>query len=39
MTTYTITAQVDQQWFDILGQITRHQNGFVWETVEELINA
>lgn len=39
MTTYTITAQVDQQWFDILGQITRHQDGFVWETVEELINA
>ena len=35
MTTYTITAQVDQQWFDILGQITRHQDGFVWETVEE----
>ena len=39
MTTYTITAQVDQQRFDILGQITRHQDGFVWETVEELTNA
>ena len=39
MTTYTITAQVDQQWFDILGQITRNQDGFVWETVEELTNA
>lgn len=39
MTTYTITAQVDQQWFDILGQITRNQDGFIWETVEELINA
>ena len=35
MTTYTITAQVDQQWFDILGQITRHQDGFVWETVNK----
>lgn len=27
---YTITAEVDQQWFDILGQITKHQDGFVW---------
>lgn len=39
MTTYTITAQVDQQWFDILGQITRNQDGFVWEKVKELSNA
>jgi hypothetical protein len=39
MTTYSITAQVDQQWFDILGQITRNQDGFVWEKVEELSNA
>ena len=39
MTTYTITAEVDQQWFDILGQITRHQDGFVWITVEKLTNA
>ena len=39
MTTYIITAEVDQQWFDILGQITRHQDGFVWETVKELVNA
>jgi hypothetical protein len=39
MQTYTITAQVDQQWLDILGQITRHQEGFVWETVKELDNA
>jgi hypothetical protein len=30
MTTFTITAEVDQQWFEILGQITRHQEGFVW---------
>ena len=39
MKTYKVTIEVDQQWFDILGQITRHQNGFVWETVEELTNA
>ena len=30
MATYTITAEVDEQWFEILGQITRHQEGFVW---------
>ena len=28
--TYIITAEVDDQWFEILGQITRHQDGFVW---------
>lgn len=39
MTKYTITAEVDQQWFDILGQITRNQDGFVWEKVKELSNA
>jgi hypothetical protein len=33
--TYRITAEVDDQWFDILGQITRHQEGFVWDKVEE----
>jgi len=31
---YTITAEVDQQWLDILGQISRHQNGFIWINVE-----
>jgi hypothetical protein len=31
---YTITAEVDQQWFDMLGQLTRHQDGFVWIKVE-----
>lgn len=30
MATYRITAEVDEQWFEILGQITRHQEGFVW---------
>lgn len=39
MPKYTITIEVDQQWFDILGQITRHQDGFVWITVEKLTNA
>lgn len=34
--TYRITAEVDEQWFDILGQITRYQDGFVWCEVEEL---
>jgi hypothetical protein len=30
MTTYKITAEIDQVWMDILDQITRHQEGFVW---------
>lgn len=34
--TYKITAEVDEQWFEILGQITRHQEGFVWQGVEEV---
>jgi hypothetical protein len=33
MNTYKITAEVDEQWFQILGQITRHQEGFVWQAV------
>jgi hypothetical protein len=28
-----ITADVDDQWFEILGQITKHQEGFVWHEV------
>ena len=32
---YAITAEVDQQWLDILGQITRYQNGFIWIQVEK----
>jgi hypothetical protein len=39
MPSYTITIEVDQQWFDILGQISRHQDGFIWIKVEELTNA
>jgi len=33
---YQISAIVDSQWFDILGQITRYQEGFVWGDVEEV---
>jgi hypothetical protein len=33
--TYKITVEVDQQWFDILNQVTRHQDGFVWVKVEK----
>ena len=33
--TYKITAEVDNQWFEILGQITRHQEGFEWIEVDE----
>jgi hypothetical protein len=36
MVKYTITAEVDSQWFDILGQITRYQEGFIWSAVEEV---
>jgi hypothetical protein len=35
MTNYTITVEVDQQWLDILGQITKHQEGFCWVTVSD----
>ena len=35
MTTRVITAEVDDQWFDILGQITRHQDGFIWIGVSD----
>lgn len=30
-----ITARIDAQWFEILGQITKHQEGFVWIGVED----
>ena len=39
MPSYTITVEVDQQWLDILGQISRHQDGFIWIKVKELSNA
>ena len=33
---YKVTIEVDQQWFDILGQISKHQEGFVWIGVEDV---
>lgn len=35
MKTYVITAEVDDEWFGILGQITRYQEGFMWVEVNE----
>ena len=32
--TYKITVEVDQQWFAILGQISKNQDGFIWIEVE-----
>jgi hypothetical protein len=32
---YVIMAKVDQKWLDILDQITRNQEGFVWIEVKE----
>jgi hypothetical protein len=34
---YEIKAEVNQMWFDILKQITKHQDGFVWENVKPII--
>jgi hypothetical protein len=31
---YKITAEIDEQWLDILGQITRYQKGFIWLQVD-----
>ena len=28
--TYIIQAQVNQQWFEILSQISKNQDGFIW---------
>lgn len=30
-----ITIKVNEEWFYILGVISRHQEGFVWVQVEE----
>jgi hypothetical protein len=32
---YMIMAEVDQKWLDILDQITRNQEGFIWIEVKE----
>ena len=34
--TYKVTIEVDQQWLDILGQISKHQDGFVWIGVDNV---
>jgi hypothetical protein len=31
----TITIEVDDQWFEILSQISKHQEGFVWLEVAD----
>jgi hypothetical protein len=36
MIKYKVTAEVDEEWFMILGQITRHQEGFLWLKVKEI---
>ena len=33
--TYIIQAEVDQQWFDILGQISKNQSGFIWISTKQ----
>jgi len=35
MQKYKVTLEVDEQWFDILGQISRNQDGFIWIEVED----
>jgi hypothetical protein len=34
--TYKVTIEVDQQWLDILGQISKHQDGFIWIGVDNV---
>ena len=34
--TYKVTIEVDQQWLDILGQIRKHQDGFIWIGVDNV---
>ena len=31
-----ITIEVSEEWYNVLGVISRHQDGFVWIEVEEL---
>jgi hypothetical protein len=32
--TYTITAELDQRWFNILGELSKDTKGFVWVDVK-----
>ena len=34
MTHYRLNIIVDQQWFDMLGQLSKHQEGFMWGDVK-----
>lgn len=36
MSKFIINAEIDKVWFDILNQITRHQDGFIWIEVKEI---
>jgi hypothetical protein len=33
---YEVTIEVSQEWLDVLGLISRHQDGFVWIDVEKV---
>jgi hypothetical protein len=35
MTKYQLTIEVNQDWFNILGDISRNTNGFVWVDVKQ----
>lgn len=35
MNKYVVMAEVNQKWLDILDQITRNQEGFIWIEVKE----
>ncbi len=34
MSKYTITAELDQRWFNILGELSKDTKGFVWIDVK-----
>lgn len=34
MQKYKVTIELDEQWFEILGQISKNQDGFIWIEVE-----
>jgi hypothetical protein len=36
MNKHLLTIEVDETWWQILGQISRHQEGFVWIHTEEV---
>ena len=34
MTKITVTAELDQRWFNILGELSKNTTGFVWLDVK-----